>query len=129
MDPLKDKVMVIAWVCHEAIRAYSEAHSDGSNRPWNKLSDAKKQEVVDKVMSYMMNPTATPAQMHQLWVKDMESLGWSHGSLDPVGKKHPSMIPYDLLPWHIQEKDAIFHNIFKALTKGVYSEVPGEVKN
>ena len=117
MDALRDHVLVTAWVCYEAERAYCMAHSDYSmTKPWEKLSVAKKQFWVDKVMQHAMHPNMEPRQMHETWREDMETAGFTYGDkYSEEGKTHPSLLPYDNLPWHIQVKDSIFYSIFNSL--------------
>jgi hypothetical protein len=120
MDALKDHVLVVAWVCYEAERAYSNAHSDTSMKPWEKLSVGKRQFYVDKVMQHIMHPNLGPADLHKIWYDDMATVGFVHGDkYSEQEKTHPSMLPYELLPWHIQKKDDLFYSIFQSLTKEI----------
>lgn len=120
VEALKDHVLVTAWVCYEAERAYANAHSDTSMKPWDKLSMGKRQFVVDKVMQHVTHPNMSPVDMHQAWYEDMQDRGFVHGdTYSEEGKTHPSMLPYDLLPWHVQVKDSLFYSVFQSLMKEV----------
>jgi len=110
-------VIWIARVCHEANRAFCEAQGDNTHLPWNESSVWQKPSVYQGVCHVQANPTCSPAESHENWLKEKRSQGWTYGPLkDEEKKTHPCMKPYDELPPNQQVKDALFIAIVKALS-------------
>jgi len=102
----------IAYVCHEANRAYCEAHADFTCLSWSEAGPS----AIKGVEFALANPQATPDQQHEQWVHDKVADGWTYGAVkDPAAKTHPCLVPYHELPEMQRKKDALFQAIVRAL--------------
>jgi hypothetical protein len=102
----------IALVCHEANRAYCEAHHDFTSLTWSEAGAS----AIAGVEFALANPEATPAAQHEKWMADKAAEGWIYGERKNVYlKTHPCMVPYEELPEIQRKKDALFQAIVRAL--------------
>ena len=107
---------IIAQVCHEANRAWCEAHEDSSQAPWDEAPEWQRQSSVDGVKFLLETPDAGPEACHERWLYHKQRDGWQWGSeKDPEKKLHPCIMPYGGLPPEQQMKDRIFHGIVHAM--------------
>lgn len=106
----------IAQIAHEANRAYCATLGDDSQPEWGSAPAWQVASALDGVNAIRANPDLTPEQSHENWMKHKLDAGWRYGPVkDPVGKTHPCMVPYDMLPKEQRRKDAIFTSVVKAL--------------
>lgn len=110
-----DKVH-IAYVCHEANRAYCETLGDYSQLPWDQAPQWQKDSAIKGVEFIASNPDSQPSDSHNSWLKEKEETGWKYGPVkDPDKKEHPCFVPYDQLPPEQRLKDNLFLSIVRAL--------------
>lgn len=104
----------IARVCHEANRAWCEAHGDFSQLGWDDAADWQRESALEGVGHALGG--ATPEELHELWCASKRAGGWTYGPRknDEV-KEHPCLVPYDELPEEQRLKDALFGGIVRAL--------------
>jgi hypothetical protein len=70
------------------------------------------------VQAIIDNPSITPEQLHEEWLKQKVKDGWVFGvKKDQINKIHPCMLPYDRLPSNDRTKDAIFGATVRAVLK------------
>ena len=113
---MKDKIEMIAAVCHEANREWSAWHGDLDAPIWSEAPTWQRESAVDGVLHALIYPDATPEQSHQNWMAGKIADGWVYGEVkDPAAKTHPCMVPYDQLPVFQRKKDALFLAIVRAL--------------
>ncbi len=114
---LEMKCEAIARVCHEVNRAYCTALGDHSQPAWDDAPRWQQLSAEDGVAFALGNPNATPAQMHENWLKAKVADGWVYGATKlPSLKQHPCMLPYDELPQEQRIKDHLFRAVVKAMS-------------
>ena len=105
----EDQIYECARLCHEANRAYCKMIGDHSQVAWEDCPQWQKDSAVNGVKHAIKNPDATPASMHENWMKEKLADGWKFGEVkDPEKKEHPCMVEYEKLPQSQQVKDYIF---------------------
>lgn len=105
----------IARVAHEAVRALQAIHGDSCPAPWWDSAPAwMRESSIDTVR--MARNGATPRQLHERWCDEKWVAGWSYGPVKDAEKlTHPCLVPYDQLPDHQKDKDALFSAIVLAM--------------
>ena len=110
-------VEAIAFICHEANRAYCEVTGDRSQRPWHLAKEWQRDSAVKGVKFAIENPDAPDSAQHDAWMSDKLADGWTYGTeKDEEAKTHPCLVPFDQLPPLQQAKDRLFRAVVKALT-------------
>jgi hypothetical protein len=86
---------------------------DGSFPPdlWCDLSSEQKQRAMDAVVKIYSEPTKTPEELHNLWMKPLLEDGWSAGDFSLQNKKHPCIVPFHDLPASEILKDEIWSSM------------------
>lgn len=108
----------IAEICHEANAAYCRALGDYSQKQWIYAPDWQRDSAIKGVLHKLVNPTATPEQMHENWTDQKNLEGWVWGpEKDVVAKQHPCMVPYAELPEAQHIKDELFSAIVSVFAK------------
>lgn len=106
----------IARVCHEANRAWCEAHGDHSQAAWGGAAAWQRDSAIAGVKFALANPTASDSAQHDAWMADKLSDGWHYGAVkDADIKTHPCLVPFEQLPPMQQTKDRLFVAIVRAL--------------
>jgi len=113
---MRDKIEMIAAVCHEANREWCIANDDHSQPTWEDAPDWQIGSAIHGVMHALKYPDAKPEDSHQNWMAGKIADGWVYGEVkDPEAKTHPCMVPYAELPEFQRKKDALFLAIVRAL--------------
>lgn len=114
---MKDKIEMIAAVCHEANRSWCAANDNHSHNPsWAVAPAWMIDSAIDGVEHALKYPDAKPEDSHSNWMAGKIADGWVYGEVkDPVAKTHPCMVPYEQLPEFQRKKDALFLAIVRAL--------------
>lgn len=117
------RIIQIAAVAYAANAAYSNSIGDNSfdgvdfqNAPaWQRETNIKGVELV------VDNPSVTPRQLHESWMKEKIDQGWTYSAVpkDPEKKTHPCLVDYDHLPPEQRRKDLLFRAVVDAMTKEV----------
>jgi hypothetical protein len=111
-------VEAIARVCHEANRAWCEAHGDRSQVGWDAAADWQRASAIEGVEKALNG--ATPEELHDSWCAFKRADGWVCGDVKDAGAKtHPCLVPYDELPDEQREKDHLFAAIVTTLGRSV----------
>jgi len=109
-------IVSIAMVCHEANKAWCAVNGDPSQRGWRESQEWQRLQAIRGVGYLVSHPDAPESALHDNWVADMVSSGWSLGPVkNPVLQTHPNIVPFELLPPVQQAKDKLFAAIVKAL--------------
>ena len=110
-------VETIARVCHEANRAWCEAHGDYSQKSWEAAEEWQRDSAVKGVRFAVGNPNAPDSAQHEAWMDDKKRDGWVWGEVkDATHKTHPCIVPFDQLPPEQQAKDRLFRAIVRSLS-------------
>jgi hypothetical protein len=105
----------IAFVCHEANRAYCITLADFSQAPWEKAPYWQRASAILGVLFHLDNPGAGPEASHKAWYDQKQVEGWAFGPEKDLSRKlHPCMIPFRHLAPDQQRKDVIFRAIVHA---------------
>lgn len=110
------KVTEIARVCHEANKAWCEAHGDNSQHHWELAEDWQRDSAIKGVEYALANPDAPDSAQHDAWMADKIADGWKFGETkDAKAKTHPCIVPFEQLPHHQQAKDKLFKAVVRSL--------------
>lgn len=116
VEPVTQRQLAIARVCHEANRAYCQALGDNSQPTWEDAPQWQRDSAVAGVRFHLANPQAGPEASHESWLAQKEADGWVFGEQkDPEAKTHPCMVPFNELPPEQQAKDFIFRSIVHSM--------------
>lgn len=108
---------LIAYVCHEANRAWCEVHKDWSQKHWSEAEEWQRESAIRGVEFAIANPDAPESAQHHAWMADKLRDGWTYGPVkDSDAKTHPCLVPFEKLPREQQVKDRLFRSIVKAIT-------------
>lgn len=106
----------IAYVCHEANKAYCNSIGDHSQLPWDLSEDWQRVSAIKGVEFCIANPEAPPSANHDSWLAEKIATGWIYGDVkDSMKKTHPCIVSYNDLPPEQKAKDALFKAIVGAL--------------
>lgn len=105
----------IARLAHEVNAAYCRSLNDFSQPPWEQAPEWQRASAIAGVEFHLQNPSSTPADSHQNWMKQKLDDGWTYGpKKDPALKQHPCMLPYIELPADQKAKDILFITVVRA---------------
>lgn len=116
----ENRIRAIAMIAHEVNRAYCEAIGDNSQPWWFEAPQWQKESAIDGVVAHIRNPSMTPEQSHEGWMRHKLADGWKWGPVkDPTKKEHPCIMPYEQLPLAQRVKD----HLFKAVVTACHKEI------
>ena len=102
----------IAQVAHEVNSAYCQALGDNSQLAWEDAPQWQRDSAMLGVNLHTENPNAGAQASHESWMAQKLAEGWVYGDeKDPAAKKHPCIVPFDVLPREQQAKDYIFRGV------------------
>lgn len=111
-----EKINKIAFVCHQAKKAWCDANGDHSQKSWPFAEEWQKESAVKGVKFKLDNPDAGDHAMHNSWMTMKLDDGWVFGKVkDEEKKTHPCLVDYSELPEVDKAKDALFNSIVNAL--------------
>lgn len=114
--PNFNKALDIAFVCHEANKAWCQVNGDNSQLNWENALTWQRESAIKGVMFRLDNPDAGHDAQHNSWMKEKVDSGWVHGEVkDSEAKTHPCIVPFEELPEFQKKKDALFCAIVDAL--------------
>ena len=120
MDFTPTVLRAIARTCHEVNRAYCRTIGDDSQPSWDDADDWQQQSAIAGVIAVLRDPDITPEQSHMHWMKRKMDEGWTFGAeKNVITKKHPAMLPYEMLPDDFKKKDLLFTSIVKGVHQSV----------
>jgi len=113
---MKNLITVVARTAHDINKVYCEACDDYSIQSWEDAPDSQKHSIMLGVEDIMRDPSITPIQQHEGWLKLKTEEGWMYGPVKDVDRKiHPYMLPYGQLPAQQRIKDIIFGTVVRAI--------------
>lgn len=99
----------IAKVVHNLQSAFCSSIGDHTVPTWDNAPQWMKDTTIDGVYALLGDTTAEAGFSHTNWMNKKFAEGWVYGEIkDAVKKTHPSLIPFDKLPWEDQYKDILF---------------------
>lgn len=105
----------LACVGYEANRAYAASIGE-QNPPWDEAVADDRQLWILAAQYCTETPGFSDADLHQLWCGAEQAIGWSYGPvLDNDRKRHPHLVPWDVLPEPQRRKVTMFRLIVQAL--------------
>lgn len=106
----------IAYVCHQANKAWCESQLDTSQKDWGEAEQWQKDSAIKGVKFRLEHPECGVHAQHESWMEEKLSQGWVWGKVKDTEKKtHPCLVTFDYLPEHEQKKDKLFCAIVDAL--------------
>lgn len=115
-DLKENRIKWIAYVCHQANKAWCESDGDDSQKDWAFAEGWQRDSAIKGVKFRLENPEAGPDAQHNAWSAEKVSQGWVYGDVKDAEKKtHPCLVPFDQLPLFQQKKDKLFSAIVDAL--------------
>lgn len=124
------KAADIAFIVHEANRAYCLTLGDTSQVSWFEAPEWQKASAIDGVEGILSGRITSPVGSHTSWLAEKFRAGWKYGPVKDADKKeHPCFVPYEELAAEQQAKDALFFAIVHALKAkdAVSSEIAGHL--
>ncbi len=113
---LKTESEEIAFVCHQANKAWCEMNGDNTQKDWALAEQWQRDSAINGVGFKLANPDAGEDAQHNSWMKEKVDQGWIYGPVkDANAKTHPCIVPFNELPKFQQQKDALFCAIVEAL--------------
>lgn len=84
---------------------------------WNDLSPEKKRAWIEDIEHWIERNNMPLYSMHQYWVLQMSAEGWSFGpdGKDEENKKHPHIVPWEMLPPYARAGYALSRAIISQL--------------
>ncbi len=110
-------VELIAHICHEANRVYSESLGDCSHEFWEDCDEEIRQPEIAGVEFILRQRhiRTSPADSHSEWIAGKVADGWQHGETKDAEKKtHPCLVPWKQLDPGQRLKDYLFVGIVRA---------------
>lgn len=105
----------IAFVAHEANRAYCVALGDFSQAGWGDAPEWQRESARMGVDLHCMGDFG-PEASHIAWMEVKLEDGWKYGPVkDDVALTHPCLVPFNELPPEQQAKDLLFRSIVHSL--------------
>lgn len=118
-----DRFELAARVAHTVNKAFCEATGDMSQPNWEEAPEWQQDSARSGIFYHVENPDASPSNSHENWMAEKQRDGWTHGEVkDPDAKTHPSMVPFDDLPFEQRVKD----HLFKAIAHAIAINPPHE---
>lgn len=112
----QNRIAWIAYVCHQANKAWCESEGDDSQKDWAFAEQWQRDSAISGVKFRLENPEAGPDAQHNAWSAEKFAQGWVYGDVKDAEKKtHPCLVPFDQLPLFQQKKDKLFSAIVDAL--------------
>jgi len=110
------EVIQIAFVCHQANKAWCEANDDTTQKDWHGAEGWQRQSAIKGVEFRLENPNAGHDAQHNAWLEEKVNDGWVYCEIkDAEAKTHPCIIEFDKLPDFQKKKDALFCAIVDSL--------------
>lgn len=111
-----DSVEQMAYVCHQANKAWCELNGDFSQKDWSEAEPWQVESAVNGVLHRLKHFNAGPDHSHNNWMKEKLANGWKYGpTKNTETKEHPCLVPYAELPQAQQLKDQLFCAIVDTL--------------
>lgn len=108
----------IARTCHEVNKTYCESLGDYSQTDWDRCPEWQRDSTINGIRFYLENPSASPEDLHNNWMKEKLEQGWKYGAIkDSASKLHPCLVTYEDLPKEQQVKDKLFTTVIKSFLK------------
>ena len=112
----EEKILAIAYVCHQANKAWCEINDDDSQKDWDDAEQWQRESAIKGVLFRFENPDAKEDAQHNAWMADKILNGWIYGEVKDAEKKtHPCICSFNKLPEFQQKKDALFCAIVDSL--------------
>lgn len=113
MERLYEK---IARAAHEATRAWTDSIGQLSDRPWRRVDQHLRGQMIDTVRSIAMGEIKNADQLHEIWMTQRLEDGWKYGLKKNMRiKSHPCLLPRSQLSVGDRLKDDLFFNVTCAL--------------
>lgn len=113
-------VELIARAAHEANLAYCLTVGDYSQAPWGRAPEWQRESVRAGVRAIAEGRVTKPEDSHASWARQKFAEGWTWGAeKDPVLKRHPCLVAFELLPETQQRKDVIFLGVVRAMLEAL----------
>jgi hypothetical protein len=106
----------IAYVAHDAVKAWARSQGDFSHDDWSCCSAEHKDSLRRGVVARLENPDEAASANHDRWLEERAAHGWKYGPVrDEAKKENPAFVPYSDLPVDFRARNEIFMGIVKAL--------------
>lgn len=115
VKPYQSNIKAAAEAAHEANRILCLALGDDSQPKWEDAPEWQKNSAINGASMILDNPSTTPEQSHENWLKQKAGEGWKYGPVkNPETKEHPCFVPYAELPPQQRLKDDLFGIVVRA---------------
>jgi len=108
-----DTLTKIAYVVHEAIRAWQRVNGQAAAPAWEDATWER--ESTTEAVQYAL-AGSSPGAQHERWKKERQAQGWTYGPVkDEKAKTNPLLVPFEALPPVEIAKDHLIISITRAL--------------
>lgn len=115
-DNGNNNLLNAATAAHEANRILCLALGDRSQPLWKDAPEWQKSSALKGVQMICDDPSTTPEQSHEGWLKVKADDGWKYGPVkNPETKEHPCFVAYSELPVEQRLKDEMFGMVVRAV--------------
>lgn len=111
----------IAYVAHEAVKAWARTNGDYSHEIWSNCSYEHKTSMRAGVIARLENPDESAEANHDRWLEAKAKDGWKYGPVrDETKLENPAFVPYGCLSADHRKRNEIFMAVVKALDPRKY---------
>ena len=111
-------IFQLAKLCYESTQAFSEIMECKVRTPWEQLDEDSRNIVIEIIteVRVLHDPTTTPYDVHEIWMKVSSRYGWSYGKTKSKElKTSPCFVNYTQLSEIEKTKDKIVLSLVKAV--------------
>jgi len=107
---------LIAEVCYEANRLYSESTGDFGQKKWDALTELQRGLIVNTVDAIIENPDLSPEVIRDSWSESNSQDGWEWGAVqNSESLKHTYSVPHSKSQENLIMRDVLFTAIARAM--------------
>lgn len=113
---------IIAEECYNINTVYGRATGKlMDNRLFRERSDQFRESLINAVDRAIMHKDPDAEAFHLSWYIDKKEAGWKHGDYyDAEQKRHPDLMPFELLPMESQVKSHLFIQCARSMHQVLY---------
>ena len=116
------QIDAIAYVAHDAVRAWARTNGDFTHDLWSNCSAEHKTSMRTGVLARLEKPDESAEDNHNRWLEHKANDGWTYGpERDEAHKRSPAFVPWSDLPVDFRARNEIFMGIVKALDPRKYT--------
>ncbi len=109
-------ILTAAITTHHVNRVYCRGLGDQSQPDWAHAPDRQRNSALAGVRAIFDDPSTTPEQSHEGWMRQKSDDGWVYGEVkDAAAKTHPYMVSYAELNSAQRAKNILFGAVVRGI--------------